>query len=90
LQDSDGTVILFNGALSGGTLLTRNLCVRQKKTFAVLDAKQLTALRATDAILRFLEEENIAVLNIAGPRASGWPQGYAFALRVMGEVISRV
>src|ERR1700735_199758 len=34
VQDSDGTVILFSGTLpggklSGGTLLTRNLCVRE-------------------------------------------------------------
>jgi len=90
LQDSDGTVILFNGTLSGGTLLTRNLCVREKKPFIGLDAKQFTTLRAADAIVRLLEEQAIGVLNVAGPRASGWPQGYAFSLRVIGEVISRV
>jgi hypothetical protein len=90
IQDSDGTVILFNGTLSGGTLLTRNLCVREKKPLIALDAKQLTALRTADAIVRFLEEQAIGVLNVAGPRASGWPQGYAFSLRVIGEVISRV
>jgi Circularly permutated YpsA SLOG family len=90
LQDSDGTVILFSGTLSGGTLLTRNLRVREKKPFIAVDARKLTALRAADSILRFLEEHAIAVLNVAGPRASGWPQGYGFALRVMGEVISQV
>jgi hypothetical protein len=89
LQDSDGMVILFNGNLSGGTLLTRNLCVREKKPFITLDARRLSALRAADAILQFLEEQAIEVLNVAGPRASGWPEGYAFSLRVIGEVISR-
>jgi hypothetical protein len=90
VQDSDGTVILFNGSLSGGTLLTRNLCVREKKPLIALDAKQFTALRAADAIVRFLEAQAIGLLNVAGPRASGWPQGYGFSLRVIGEVISRV
>jgi hypothetical protein len=90
IQDSDGTVILYSGTLSGGTLLTRNLCAREKKPFIGLDAKQFTALRAADAIVRLLEEQAIGVLNVAGPRASGWPQGYAFSLRVIGEVISRV
>ena len=52
--------------------------------------KQFTTLRAADAIVRLLEEQAIGVLNVAGPRASGWPQGYAFSLRVIGEVISRV
>src|ERR1700733_1463500 len=57
VQDSDGTVILYSGTLSGGTLLTRNLCVREKKPFVALDARQLTALRAAGAISRFLEEQ---------------------------------
>jgi hypothetical protein len=89
LQDSNGMVILFNGTLSGGTLLTRNLCVREKKPFIALDAKRLSARRAADAILQFVEEQAIEVLNVAGPRASGWPEGYAFSIRVIGEVISR-
>jgi hypothetical protein len=66
VQDSDGTVILFSG-----TLLTRNLCVREKRAFVVLDAKELTALRAADGIVRFLEEHRIEALNVAGPRLSG-------------------
>jgi hypothetical protein len=33
VQTSDGTVILFSGSLSGGTLLTQKLCVREKKPF---------------------------------------------------------
>jgi hypothetical protein len=90
VQDSDGTVILFSATLSGGTLLTRNLCAREKSPFIVLDAKQITKLRAADAIVRFVEEHEIQVLNIAGPRLSGWPGGYAFALAVAGEVIGRV
>jgi hypothetical protein len=30
------------------------------------------------------------VLNVAGPRLSGWPQGYTFALGVVGAVISNL
>ena len=48
---------------------------------AALDAKVLTALRAADASVRFLEEPAIEVVNVAGPRASGWAAGYAFSLR---------
>jgi hypothetical protein len=89
VQDSDGTVILFSATLSGGMLLTRNLCVREKRPFVVLDSKKLAALRAADAIVRFVDEHEIQVLNIAGPRLSGWPEGYRFALQVVGAVISR-
>lgn len=95
VQDSDATVILYSGTLSGGALLTRNLCVREKKPLVLVNAaedkpKRMTALRAADAISRFLEEYAVDVLNVAGPRASGWPAGHAFSLRVIGEVISRV
>ena len=87
VQDSDGTVILFSSTLSGGTLSTRNLCVRENKPFIGMDAERMTKLRAADVIVRFIEKHEIQVLNVAGPRLSGWPRGYAFALGVVGEVI---
>ena len=81
LQDSDGMVILFNGTLSGGTLLTRNLCVREKKPFIALDARQISALRAADTILRFLEEQAVewvrTQVNTTGVRIS--PCGFCIA-----------
>lgn len=33
--------------------------------------------------MRFIEEQGIQVLNVAGPRLSNWEQGCGFALRVM-------
>jgi hypothetical protein len=87
VQDSDGTVILFSGTLSGGTLLTQKFCAREKKPCIVIDAKGLTKLRAADVIGRFVEESEIQVLNVAGPRLSGWPKGYVFALGTIGAVI---
>jgi hypothetical protein len=89
VQDSDGTAILFDEWLTGGTLVTRHLCVRAIKPFVVLDAKQMTKLRVADAVSRFVEEYEIQVLNVTGPRLSGWPQGYRFALAVVSEVLAR-
>lgn len=40
VQDSDGTVILNSETLSGGTLLTHKLCLREKKSLITLDAKK--------------------------------------------------
>jgi Circularly permutated YpsA SLOG family len=88
VQDSDGTVILYSETLSGGTLLTQKLCMRERKPFIALDANEMTKLRAADAVVRFVEEHGIGVLNVAGPRLSGWAKGYGFALQVMGIVIS--
>jgi hypothetical protein len=80
VQDSDGTAILFKDTLTGGTKLTRDLCVREKKPFVVLDAGQITVERAVTAIRCFVEENEIQVLNVAGPRASGWAEGHGFAI----------
>lgn len=88
VQDSDGTVILFSGTLLGGTFLTQKLCVRERKSVIALDAQAMTKLRAADVIVQFVEEHGISVLNVAGPRLSGWPAGYTFALSVIGAVIS--
>ena len=89
VQDSDGTAILFSHSLSGGTKLARDLCIREKKPFIVLDATQISESRAAAAILRFVEENEIQVLNVAGPRASGWAEGYAFEGAVLGAAIGR-
>jgi Circularly permutated YpsA SLOG family len=88
IETSDGTVILFSGSLSGGTLLTQKLCVREQKPLIALDALATKKLRAAETITRFVEEHGIQVLNVAGPRLSGWPAGYTFALGVIGIVIS--
>lgn len=90
VQSSDGTAILFNQSLSGGTKLTRDLCLREKKPFIVLDATQITVERAAKAITRFIEENEIQMMNVAGPRLSGWPEGYGFALGVVSIVLASV
>jgi hypothetical protein len=90
VHDGDGTAILFKQPLTGGTKLTRDLCIREKKPFIVLDATQISEARASAAIFRFIQENEIAILNVAGPRLSGWPQGYDFALAVIGGVIAKI
>jgi Circularly permutated YpsA SLOG family len=90
LIDRDGTAILFYGTLSGGTKLTRDSCMRAKKPFVVLDAKLISESAAAAAIVRFVDENEIQVLNVAGPRARGWVAGYRFALNVVSGVIRDV
>ncbi len=89
VMDSDGTAILFNSVLGGGTLLTLNLCKREGKPNAVIDATKASESVAAAEIARFVEEHDIHVLNVAGPRLSGWVQGHEFAVETVGEVIAR-
>jgi hypothetical protein len=87
--DSDGTVILFNQTLSGGTLYTHDVCRRERKPFIVLDASRISEAAAAATIVRFIGEHEIKVLNVAGPCSSRWAVGYGFALSVVGDVIGK-
>lgn len=87
VQDSDGTVILAPGELTGGTALTWQLCRRHGRPSLVIDALDAPAQPAAEEVLRFVDAYRIAVLNVEGPRASGWPAGEGFARRVIGTVL---
>ena len=87
--DSDGTAILYEGSLSDGTRLTRDLCELLDRPCILIGARETPdAIAAAEALVKFIVGNNIETLNVAGPRASGWPAGYRFALNVISGVIS--
>ena len=74
VRNSDGTLIVsLASRLIGGTRLTADLAKRLAKPHLVLakDAGELSA--QAEALRQFITANNIAVLNVAGPRASGEP-----------------
>jgi len=87
--DSDGTALLYYESLEGGTRLTRNLCALEKKPFILIDARKTAQGDAAEAIVKLIEENGIHVLNVAGPRATGWALGHAYAMAVIGKVIEK-
>jgi len=87
--DSDGTAILYDESLTEGSRLTRNLCALLNRPYILINARKMPdASEAAAEVLKFIERSEIHVLNVAGPRASGWPGGYHFAVDVIGGVIS--
>jgi hypothetical protein len=88
VSDSDGTAILYDETLKGGTRLTRNLCALLKRPYILINAADTPEpIVGAEKIARFIEENTIETLNVAGPRLSGWAAGYRFALDVIGRVI---
>lgn len=85
VRDSDATLILYRKQLYGGTALTRDLARKQKKPCLPLD---LANLPGPQSIVQWLVQEEIAVLNCAGPRESGCPGIYWAALHIMRQVLS--
>ncbi|MEA3410095.1 MAG: putative molybdenum carrier protein [Pseudomonadota bacterium] len=84
VRDSDGTVILHCGRLEGGTRLTAECCRRADRPCLQLDMAALAEEKAVDLLHDFVAGRSIRVLNVAGPRASGWSDAY----RVTRGVIS--
>lgn len=90
--DSDGTLILFNGALTGGQLtggtrLTADVARERGKPLKQINAATASVPVAVADVRAWASEHRIRVLNVAGPRASGWPGGYEYAREVIAGLI---
>jgi hypothetical protein len=76
VRDSDGTLILAVGEPDRGTVLTEELAEQQGKPYLVVDP---TDHQRIEEVRTWAREQNIAVLNVAGPRESSQPGAYARA-----------
>jgi hypothetical protein len=83
VKDSDGTVIIYSGKLSGGTEQTVRFCLEQQRPHQLLDASKIPAEEAARSIAGFVRNHKIDTLNVAGPRESEWPEGYDYACRTL-------
>jgi hypothetical protein len=84
IEDSDGTLILNLGKLDGGTALTARH-PRQIGKPCLVVALEMGIEPA--AFREWLAANRIAVLNVAGPRASQRPEGYAAAVRCLESLL---
>lgn len=86
--ESDGTAIICRGEIEGGTAHTRDCCLARGKPLLVIDAAQASSREAAAEIGAFIARENIAVLNVAGPRASKWPEAQHYAKAAIALVLA--
>jgi hypothetical protein len=87
--DSDGTAILYVGTLEGGTRQTMVHCVEHGRPFELIDAARIAPREAASRIATFIERHRVSVLNVAGPRASKWPDGQRFAHSTVRHLLSQ-
>jgi len=71
--DSDATLIIHCGAVSGGTALTREYCRRLDRPCLLVDIKTAGAEELLPELQAFLVAHAVRTLNVAGPRESGAP-----------------
>jgi len=70
VRDSDGTLIISRGPLTGGSLHTREVADELGRPCLHLDLDDHTMHGAASAAIAWLDQNGIQVLNVAGPRAS--------------------
>jgi hypothetical protein len=83
VRDSDGTVVIYPGKLAGGTEQTVRFCVELQRPRQLIDASKLSVERGAKLISDFVRENQIGILNVAGPRQSEWAEGYDYAFRML-------
>ena len=84
---SHGTLIIYNQKLGKGTQLTLDLCVAKKKPHLKIDAAHHAPEEAALQLAEFIKNHFIAILNVAGPRASSWPEGHAYTRKCLESFI---
>ena len=65
--DSDATLIIYSGLMSGGTALTLKLAKKHDRPTIAVNLESDVDI---ESIRAWLSREQVAVLNVAGPRAS--------------------
>lgn len=81
VRDSDGTVVLtFSNTPTGGSLKTINLCKKHGKPCLHIHRGMYDSV---ERILRFVKEQDIRVLNVAGSRESKDPGIYEWVKDIL-------
>jgi len=87
IRDSDGTLIVHFGPMTGGTLYTFDHCLIFGRPICLVDARTMPVFDALQRAQEFVAQQDIGHLNVAGPRASLWPGGYAYALELVSGLL---
>ena len=87
VRDSDGTIILSIAKnLGGGSQLTVQFAMNHKKPYLHL-SKSMDGDSAAVKLRQFLEQNQIKILNVAGPRSSTEPAVEEFVKSVLAAAL---
>lgn len=89
VEDGDGTLIVNLGELDGGTLATRQFAETLGKPCLVLQLDEGVSADIVQGAVRWLYEERISKLNVAGPRESKRPGVYGVTVELLTAMHER-
>jgi Circularly permutated YpsA SLOG family len=85
VRDSDGTLILTVGPVSGGTALTAEFAEKHNRPCLIVD---LATAQSADAVRGWIEQNRIRILNVAGPRESKQPGIYQQVAVMLRQILA--
>ena len=84
--DSSGTLIISHGHLSDGSDYTRKMAIKHNRPWLYIDLNTTPAFKAATLIISWFDENQIEILNVAGPRASKDHQIYNAVFKLIESV----
>ena len=84
--DSSGTLIVSHGRLSEGSDYTRKMAIKHRRPWLHIDLNKTPAFKAATLIRSWLDENQIDILNVAGPRASKDAKIYSAVVKLIESV----
>ena len=88
--DSDGTLIISHGKLTGGSAYIKKVAMKIGKPWFHVDLNKLPTFHAAMIIEDWISKNQIGVLNVAGPRASEDPLIYGLVTVILELLITLV
>lgn len=84
--DSDGTLIISHGELTGGSALTQEYAEKRRRHYFHVDLDITPAVKGVIMINHWIELNEIKILNVSGPRSSKDPMIYQDAREIIDSV----
>ena len=83
ILDSDGTLIVSHGLLTGGSALTRELTKQHRKPWIHIDLKTTPYPEAARMIREWVRRNEVKAMNVAGARGSKDPLIYQAVMELL-------
>lgn len=87
--DSNGTLIISHGMLTGGSAMTEFYAERHHKPCLHIDLDRASFEEAAARIRAWIEDFSIQVLNVAGPRAGKDPEIYPSTFKLLEALFKK-
>ena len=85
--DSDGTLIIARGKLTGGSNYTRKMTLKHKKQLLGIDLNLISYFNGASLAASWIKLQRVQTLNVAGPRASKDREIYRDVVTILEKTI---